>query len=39
MYSGASNLVTATDNAFLLIIGISNLFSPRNKWSYYLLHG
>ena len=26
MYSGASNLVTRTDNAFLLIIGISILF-------------
>lgn len=26
MYSGASNLVTTTDNAFLLIIGISILF-------------
>lgn len=26
MYSGASNLVTATDNAFLFIIGISILF-------------
>lgn len=26
MYSGASNLVTATDNAFLLIIGISIFF-------------
>lgn len=26
MYSGASNLVTSTDNAFLLIIGISVIF-------------